>query len=312
MHTTAIAAAFLALVGCASATDLRGNKRNARGYLTVRMQPELVAKSFADVQDEWRSQAQVFAECHNPANVSARNATDTTDCSASADAFGKSCLLVAKSMVDGSSGDGAVVAEYMSYVCNSSKLTGWKQEGCFNFAQALQATMTEDKYDNRENLNMTALCRRFWDKFSADEEKRVEKEREIAEKEREEREAEEKKRAEEAAEAAKKEAEEAQKKLEEQKKAEEAQKAEEARRQAEEAKSKAEEAARALEAKRQEAEKLAAEANRSKSEAQESIDVYARLANRTHGSMENITGNATVPGTASSAKVNDTANATSK
>merc|ERR1719171_3513058 len=114
-------------------------------------------------------------------------------------------------MIDGSSGDGAVVSEYMSFVCNSSELTGWKQQGCYSFARNVRATMTEDKYDNRENLNMTALCGRFWAEFSAEEEKRVEKEREIAEKERAEREAEEKKRAVETAEAAKKAAEEARK-----------------------------------------------------------------------------------------------------
>merc|ERR1719472_410214 len=120
-------------------------------------------------------------------------------------------------MIDGSSGDGAVVSEYMSYVCNSSELTGWKQQGCYSFARNVRATMTEDKYDNRENLNMTALCGRFWAEFSTEEEKRVEKERE-------EREAEEKKRAEEAAEAAKKAAEEAREAEEEREKAEAAKK----------------------------------------------------------------------------------------
>merc|ERR1719506_3245430 len=155
-------------------------------------------------------------------------------------------------MIQGSSGDGAVVSEYMSFVCNSSELTGWKQQGCYSLARNVRATMTEDKYDNRENLNMTALCGRFWAEFSTEEEKRVEKEREIAEKERAEREAEEKKRAEEAA---------------------------------EEAKAKAEEAARSLEAKKQEAEKLAAEANRTKEEAQIAASAHAYLANRTNGTI---------------------------
>merc|ERR1719335_1121943 len=196
-------------------------------------------------------------------------------------------------MIQGSSGDGAVVSEYMSFVCNSSELTGWKQQGCYSFARNVRATMTEDKYDNRENLNMTALCGRFWAEFSAEEEKRVEKEREIAEKEQAEREAEEKKRAEEAAEAAKK-------------------KAEEARQQAEEAKAKADEAARALEAKKQEVEKLAAEANRSKTEAQHAVEAHARPANGTNGTINATTGNNTFAGTPSNARINDTANATSK
>lgn len=312
MQTVAIVAGLLALVGGAGAADLRGGKRGARGNLAVRMQPEVVAKSFAGVQDEWRSQAQAFAECRSPSNATGANATDARDCSASSEAFGKSCSLVAKSMIDGSSGDGAVVSEYMSYVCNSSELTGWKQQGCYSFARNVRATMTEDKYDNRENLNMTALCGRFWAEFSTEEEKRVEKEREIAEKERAEREAEEKKRAEEAAEAAKKAAEEARKAEEERQKAEEAKKAEEARQQAEEAKAKADEAARALEAKKQEVEKLAAEANRSKTEAQHAIEAHARPSNRTNGTINNTTGNSTFAGTPSDARTNDTANATSK
>merc|ERR1719389_755536 len=108
-------------------------------------------------------------------------------------------------MIEGSSGDGAVVTEYMSYVCNSSELVGWKQEGCYSFARAMGAIMTDDKYSNRENLNITGLCGRYWEKFSAEEEKRLEKEREIAEKERAEREAEEEKRVEKEREIAEKE-----------------------------------------------------------------------------------------------------------
>merc|ERR1719235_1450812 len=215
-------------------------------------------------------------------------------------------------MIDGSSGDGAVVKEYMSFVCNSSALVGWKQDGCYSFARSIGAAMSDDKYDNRENLNITDLCGRFWDKFSAEEEKRVKQEREIAEKERAEREAEEKKRAEEEAEAAKKAAEEARKAEEEREKAEEAKKAEEARQQAEEAKAKADEAARALEAKKHEVEKLAAEANRSKTEAQHAIEAHARPANSTNGTINTTTGNNTFVGTPSNARINDTANATSK
>lgn len=270
------------------------------------MRPEVVAKSFADVEDEWRSQAQEFAECRVPTN-----ATEARDCSAPAAAFGKSCSVVAKSMVDGSSGDGSVVTEYMTYVCNSSALVGWKQEGCYNFARAMGATMTDDKYNNRENLNITDLCGKYWEKFSAEEEKRVEKEREIAEKERAEREAEEKKRAEEAAEAAKKAAEEAAKAEAERQKAEQAKKAEEARQQAEEAKAKAEEAARSLEAKKQEAEKLAAEANRTKEEAQIAASAHAHLANRTNGTIGSNATNTSSTG-ATTATSNATTNSTSK
>lgn len=292
-----------ALVGGASAADLRGAKNNARGLLAADMRPEVVAESFAHVEDEWRSQALEFAECHGTAN-----ATSTNDCSSPAEAFGKSCSLVAKSMIDGSSGDGGVVTEYMSYVCNSSALVGWKQDGCFSFAKAMSVAMTDDKYDNRENLNITSLCGRFWQKFSMDEEKRIEKERA-------EREAEEKKRAEEAAAAAKKAAEEAAKVEEEQQKAEQAKKTEEARQQAEEAKLKAEEAARSLEEKKQEAEKQEAEANRTKAEARLAAEVNVHMANRTNGTIgSNVTTNKSANSTPTtpSATSSGAANSTSK
>merc|ERR1719324_188663 len=125
--------------------------------------------------------------------------------------------MVAHAMVAGSSGDNAVVTEYMGYVCNSTKLQGWKHEGCLNFAAAVDKIMSGDNYYNRNQLNVTGLCGEFWAKFSAEEEAREATERAA-------REAERKKREEEAAEAAKAAAEEA-KKADEAKKAAEAKKA---------------------------------------------------------------------------------------
>merc|ERR1719230_2049010 len=177
------------------------------------MHPDVVAESFASVEDEWRAQAREYADC---------TSSNGTDCSGSPKAFQKSCALVSKAMVGGSSGDNAVVTEYMSFVCNSTKLEGWKKEGCVSFAAAVDKIMSGDNYYNRNELNVTNLCGTFWSKFSAEEEAREAAERAA-------REAERKKREEEAAAAAKVAAEAAAKAAEEARKADEAKKAEDAK-----------------------------------------------------------------------------------
>merc|ERR1719281_2124082 len=249
------------------------------------MRPEVVAESFAAVEDEWRTQAREYAEC---------TLGNGTDCSGSPKAFQKSCALVSKAMVGGSGGDNAVVTEYMSYVCNSTKLEGWKKEGCVSFAAA-DKIMSGDNYYNRNELNVTSLCGTFWAKFSAEEEAREAAEQAA-------REAEQKKREEEAAAAAKAAAEAAAKAAEEENKADEAKKAEdakkaeenkaaEAKRVAEESAKKAEEAKAELEQKQKEAAQMAEEAQKKKEEAEKAREAHAKLANHTNASV--VAANAT-------------------
>merc|ERR1719230_1692971 len=244
------------------------------------MHPEVVAESFAAVEDEWRTQAREYAEC---------TLGNGTDCSASPKAFQKSCALVSKAMVGGSGGDNAVVTEYMSYVCNSTKLEGWKKEGCVSFAAAVDKIMSGDNYYNRNQLNVTSLCGGFWAQFSAEEEVREAAEQAAREAERKKREEEAAAAAKAAAEAAAKAAEEA-KKAEEAKQAEEAKKAEEAKAEAakkaaEESAKKAEEAKVELEKKQQEAAQKAEEAQKKKEEAEKVAEEHAKMANRTNTSV---------------------------
>merc|ERR1719281_2345784 len=241
------------------------------------MRPEVVAESFAAVEDEWRTQAREYAEC---------TLGNGTDCSGSPKAFQKSCALVSKAMVGGSGGDNAVVTEYMSYVCNSTKLEGWKKEGCVSFAAA-DKIMSGDNYYNRNELNVTSLCGTFWAKFSAEEEAREAAEQAAREAERKKREEEAAAAAKAAAEAAAKAAEEAKKaeeakQAEDARKAEEAKKAEDAKKAAEESAKKAEEAKAELEKKQQEAAQKAEEAQKKKEEAEKAAEEHAKMANRTN------------------------------
>lgn len=250
---TRISVAFALALGVAA--DARGANRRGKAFLSLSsdMQPEVVARTLAEVEDEWKAQAAAFAEC---------NATQTDECGSAPSAFSKSCSTVVSAVVQASSGDRASVKEYMTTVCGEKELSGWHQERCTELASAVTDTMLDDNYENRENFNSNGLCTNFWSKFVVEEKARVDKERA-------EREAAEKKAAEEAAEAAKKAAEEA---AEEQKKKEK----EEAEQKAAEAKRQAEEAAAELAAKKAEAERQAEEAKHKMLEAQAAAEEAAK------------------------------------
>jgi len=255
-----------------AAGDARGaNRKKAFLSLASDMQPEVVARTLSEVEDEWKSQAASFAEC---------NSTETSECGGAPEAFSKSCTTVVSAVVQASSGDRSSVKEYMNTVCGESELSGWHAERCTELASAVTDSMLDDNYENRENFNSGSLCTSFWSKFVVEEKSRVEKERS-------EREAADKKAASEAADAAKKAAEDA---AEAQKQKEK----EDAEQKAAEAKRSAEEAAAELAAKKEEAEKQAEEAKEKMEEAQAAAQEAAKhhrevVANNTH-----TTPNATV------------------
>jgi len=267
-------------VACTLAAGVAGgaNKRN-KAFLSLAsdMQPEVVARTLSEVEDEWKSQAASFAEC---------NSTEASECGGAPEAFSKSCSTVVSAVVQASSGDRSSVKEYMNTVCSEKELSGWHAERCTELASSVTDTMVDDNYENRENFNSGTLCTKFWSKFVVEEKARVEKDRA-------EREASEKKAAEEAAEAAKKAAEEA---AEAQKQKEK----EDAEQKAADAKREAEEAAAELAAKKEEAEKQAEEAKAKMEQAQAAAQEAAKhhrevVANNTaHSNATVVASNATV------------------
>jgi len=277
------------------AGDARGATRRNKAFLSLAadMQPEVVARTLSEVEDEWKSQAASFAEC---------NSNTSSECGAAPEAFSKSCTTVVSAVVQASSGDRASVKEYMNTVCGENELGGWHAERCTELASAVTESMLDDNYENRENFNSGSLCTSFWSKFVVEEKARVEKDRA-------EREAAEKKAAEEAAEAAKKAADEA---AEEQKQKEKA----DAEQKAADAKQAAEQAATELAAKKEEAERQAEEARHKMEEAQAAAVEAAKhhrevVANSTKTVAANTTveaSNATVVASNSTAPVQ--ANAT--
>merc|ERR1719161_2408577 len=79
-------------------------------------------------------------------------------------------------MVKGSGGKRNVVKEYMDAVCSASLLKDWRRERCQLLAVELNAAMTDDAYYNRERLDRTNACRKFWDKFTVAAKERAKKE----------------------------------------------------------------------------------------------------------------------------------------
>jgi len=230
----------------------------SKSFLASDLQPDVVAHTLLQVEDEWRAQAASFAEC----NITLSEGADMSECGSATSAFQKSCSTVVEAVVKASSGERSHVKEYMGVVCGESELSGWHQERCSELASSVYDAMSDDNYENRENFNVANLCTGFWSRFTVEEKARVDEERA-------EREAAEKKAEEERVEAEKKAAALA---AEEQKRREK----EAAEERAQEAKRQAEEAAAALKAKKEEAERQAEEARHKMEEAQAAAEAAAR------------------------------------
>uniref|UniRef100_A0A7S0FWZ8 Uncharacterized protein n=1 Tax=Pyrodinium bahamense TaxID=73915 RepID=A0A7S0FWZ8_9DINO len=256
---------YLLLGGCIARTAVAARARSAGAGAGVRggaaagarallqsgeaMQPEVVADLLAKVEDNWKSEAASYVYC---------NETTGGACSKEEQAFESSCSTIVGAVVQASSGDRAMVSEYLGDICTESVLQGWKHEHCQSFKQALVQSMSMDNYDNRQHLLVGNLCRGLWLNFL----------REEVVKHREEQKRQEVVRAEAAKKAAEEAKEEEQHRLEAAKKAAEEAKAEEQHRQ-EAARKAAEEAAQrasAEERRRAEEERRRAEEERRRAE----------------------------------------------
>jgi len=215
------------------------HRDSAHGFLAADLRPDVAAHLLMGVEDEWKSQATILAEC---------NLTQT-DCGSAPISFMKSCGTVVGAVVKASSGKKDSVVEYMNVVCQQTELQGWRQDRCSELAASVTNAMGADDYQNRENFESDTekLCNQYWSKFASQEKERVEKERS-------EREAQEAKEAAVRAEEDKKTAAEAEQQLKEQER-------KEAQEKAEQAKQKADEAAADFAKKKEEADRQAQDAS---------------------------------------------------
>jgi len=250
--------ALAAVLPSASVVTLGGMR--GRSFLGNGMQPEVVARTLSNVEEEWKAQAAVFAECNETGGADSSSLVNCQDAPAS---FGKSCSTVVTAIVQGSGGDRETAQEYMADVCSQPAISGWHQEECQALSLLVKGFMTADKYENRMNFKTQKVCEGFWSRV-------LDQEKARAAQEKAEREARLKKEAEEAAEQEKL-------RLEEAKKEEEKRRVEEAERQKEEARKQAEEAAEAAAQKKAEAEAVAEAAQQKMEEAKQAAEQHKKL-----------------------------------
>lgn len=141
--------------------------RDVRAFLGSNMQPEVVAHTLKNVENEWRAQAALFAECDSEAADSIVNCQDAPS------SFKKSCGVAVDSLVQGSSGDKGVTLEYMKDICSQSIITGWHRQQCEALALALRGAMSEDSYSNRYSMGSKHICDSLWSRFLKEQQKRL-------------------------------------------------------------------------------------------------------------------------------------------
>jgi len=250
----------MALVAPASAAVVGHSLRSQRAFLSAGMQPEVVARTLTNVEQEWKAQAAVFVECSG----AGEGGDGVVDCEDAPKSFARSCTTIVAAVVRGSGGDKDVVKEYMDDVCGQSSLSGWTKNGCVDLAAATEKTMTADVYENLHDFDSSQPCFALWSRFLETEKARAAKEKTEREEAEKKAAAEAEKQAAEAAKKAKEEAEQAAKAEAERKKAEEA---ERKKKEAEEAASRVAEAAKRLAEKKAEAEAVAKAAQEKMEEA---------------------------------------------
>merc|ERR1719335_1204302 len=146
------------------------------GFLSLQtsMRPDVVAQTLAKVEQEWNDETSAFLDC----NLTHRGEEDAMK-KCAPENFQKSCPTVVGAILSASSGSRSVVTEYMGDVCGESALEGWMQDRCQVLSTALTDAMSEDSYENRENLDVSRFCQGFWGKFAQDEIHRAEREQKI-------------------------------------------------------------------------------------------------------------------------------------
>eukprot|EP00929_Paragymnodinium_shiwhaense_P051242 TRINITY_DN2579_c1_g2_i1.p1 TRINITY_DN2579_c1_g2~~TRINITY_DN2579_c1_g2_i1.p1 ORF type:complete len:280 (-),score=147.21 TRINITY_DN2579_c1_g2_i1:131-970(-) len=163
-------AAVAALGLGVDAVNLRAQQHDV-SFLSTGLQPEVAAESLKALEDEWQEEAALYANCQAHGNQEA-----LTECVQASQKFKKSCNVVVESMMKGSSGEKSSVMEYLHEVCAQGVLSDWHRGHCNSLASHVNKLMTEDAYENRENLKLVDLCSDMWAGMVSEEQTRAEKE----------------------------------------------------------------------------------------------------------------------------------------
>jgi len=145
-------------------------------FLAAKMQPDVAAHAFAQVEDEWSAQVSLFLEC----NSTASDSDTLVDCHAAPKAFEKACGSVVNAVLQGSGGERDSVHEYLKDVCGQNVLDSWHAGQCFSFAKGIDGIMTGSVYENRMSLRIGDFCTKHWSQFLETEKSRRQQEEEAS------------------------------------------------------------------------------------------------------------------------------------
>lgn len=123
-------------------------KWNGAHKMDVDMRPEVVSELLASVETKWTQEA---------LNV----LSNATDEKVAYDAMEISCKKVSSAVVQGSDGDRLRVIEYMNTVCKEPNAQSNVQM-CTAFGNSIQEFMIGDDVYNREQLDLSKFCHKFW------------------------------------------------------------------------------------------------------------------------------------------------------
>jgi len=174
MPSLAACAAIL-LAACPSVSSARRGRGRTFQTLSAEMQPQVVAHTLVRVENEWRAEARAAADCDGP------GAANGSGCGGATKSFEQSCGTVVNAVLQASGGDRGVVQEYLDDICGQEVLKGWRNRVCQTFSFAVSSAMTADVYENREDVDVPAVCHEFWKGLAEDEKAIVDKERAASE-----------------------------------------------------------------------------------------------------------------------------------
>jgi len=151
---------FLCLAASAGTVAASSHLRS-----NANMQPEKVAATLMNVQNEWKAQAHVFAQCAG---------RELSVCKEAPEAFQHSCVKVVSTVVLSSGGSPDDSSEYMTDVCSQKILSAWHRSKCNSVGTAILNKMSGNPVENRQNyfLHAKHACTDLWTEF-VDEQKKI-------------------------------------------------------------------------------------------------------------------------------------------
>lgn len=121
------------------------------------IQPNLVAKNFAKIEDDWRSQAGVSVLCESQG----ASGDAAEKCQRNSKLFQKSCSTIANWLVQSNGESPQKVKAFMDGVCTNQDLNDQQQERCQDLKAAVLGAMASEG-EHTGSFRPDGPCQSFW------------------------------------------------------------------------------------------------------------------------------------------------------